>query len=199
MESGREYELRITGGIQSYNGVAAGDDVVKTLTAADSDAVPPAPVADVTSYAAGDQLHLQWKDPSDPDFDHVTVSWRKTGDTQLLGTMTVRKGTQWAKLEGLTAGTSYDMEIRSVDGDGNEAELRHTAGTAAEAQADFLPPAPVMSLTVRPKSRAFEVSWSDSLSADFAKAEIRWGSPERKRCLVRRKYRQEGEPIPSRA
>jgi formylglycine-generating enzyme required for sulfatase activity len=78
---------------------------------------PPGPVTGLSAEVTSGTITLHWTDPTDSDFDHVSISV----SPPVSGLPpTVTKGTQTELITGLTNGTSYTFSLTTKDSGGNE-------------------------------------------------------------------------------
>ncbi len=118
------YYFNITSCNSLGNCTTSGPNTFTTLAA---DAVPPAQVTGLAESSVGDDwIQWAWTNPSDADFDHVEVWVNGSWYANVSGTP---GGSGSVNVTGLANGTTYTVEVITVDTDGN----RNTPGQTDDA------------------------------------------------------------------
>lgn len=81
------------------------------------DSTPPADVTSLVATRDNTQIILSWTNPSDTDFNHVSISWTTTVDTaiEVDSYDTTDSTTTTYNATGLTNGISYTFTVKAVD------------------------------------------------------------------------------------
>lgn len=135
----------------------------------DGDKTPPAEVTNLTGITGNSQVTLNWTDPADEDFESVEITYTPGGNTIQIG-----KGTQTTVISGLTNGTAYIFNLKTVDKSGNKSSgINSTSLTPLAADPnDHTPPAEVSNINGTPGNNQVTLSWTDPTDSDFNKVEI---------------------------
>jgi hypothetical protein len=84
----------------------------------DIDTTPPMPVTELTAVPSEGQVVLSWTEPTCPDLDRIEISY--TPGTGVI--LSQLAGLNSITLTGLTNGSSYEFEVRTVDETGNKSD-----------------------------------------------------------------------------
>lgn len=84
------------------------------------DTAPPGPVSNVSAVAGDGQVSLSWTNPSDGDFDHVTISYNGRS---------VNSSSNSRVITGLTNGTSYTFDLVAYDTSDNASNTTTASAT----------------------------------------------------------------------
>jgi diketogulonate reductase-like aldo/keto reductase len=135
----------------------------------DTDTTPPAEVVNLNGIPGNGQITLNWTDPADEDFDRVEIV-RSPGNSTVQAT----KGEQTVVIGGLTNGTAYTFNLKTVDKSGNKsAGITSSAYTPLAADPDDnTPPAEVSALNGTSGNNQITLNWTDPSDSDFAKVII---------------------------
>ncbi|PYI52873.1 fibronectin type III domain-containing protein [Paenibacillus flagellatus] len=173
---GSSVRVAVDGWVQSYAGVPLGDDYFADVTVTAKDTKGPGKVTDIVSSATQTNISVMWKDPSDPDFSKVKLSWKVKGSKQACSTITVDKGKQWATIPNLCPGTEYEIGIAAYDAQGNASETQTIFQSTLKnaAVADTSGPRQVGSLTAVPGTNEIRLTWKDPDDADLNGIRISW-------------------------
>jgi len=79
-------------------------------------------------------VDIAWTNPSDPDFDHVEISWSLNGVP--MNMVRVGKGIMTYSITGLVASTEYSITLVTVDTDGNRSALPSRFSIVTSSGAD---------------------------------------------------------------
>lgn len=84
------------------------------------DQTPPQPVFDVTSAPGQDYIDLNWK-PAEAGIDTVAIEvrWKRADEGAYSRKQMLPFDARGASLQGLIAGTAYEIRIETIDADGN--------------------------------------------------------------------------------
>ncbi|MEX2445540.1 MAG: DUF4959 domain-containing protein, partial [Alkalispirochaeta sp.] len=135
------------------------------------DTTPPSEVTELTATGGEGQVVLAWTNPTDEDFDSVTIHYgTASADTEFTGTIDPSGTT----IAGLTNGTEYTFLVRSFDTDGNESAGVSTTATPVDTNA----PSDVSDLSIEADYRSVTLSWTDPTESDFDHVEISYGSED---------------------
>lgn len=113
--------VRITGfgnSSNTWNSVTEAE--IWGATGGGGDTTPPGPVSNLSATAGDGQVSLSWTNPSDSDFDHVTISYNG-GSISSSSNSTV--------ITGLTNGTAYTFDVVAYDTSGNASGATTTSAT----------------------------------------------------------------------
>ena len=94
------------------------------------DSTAPAAVTLTSATVTDMTITFTWADPSDTDFDHISVSW--TGNNTSGGPTAVAKALQTFTISSLTALTEYVVTITAVDSSGNTASFNVSLFTSSD-------------------------------------------------------------------
>ena len=124
--------------------------------------------AEVTSLAGvvtGTSVRLTWVDPTNADFDHISITHNQTGgNTPVL----VAKGLQTSLFTGLTAGTAYIFTVKTV----STKPVSSTGVTVTKTPADVVAPADCTFPNASRTLGVITLSWIDSVAVDLDHVEI---------------------------
>ncbi len=180
--------LRIDAGVQqatiyglvattnySFTAVSVGLDATMsdpgtaiTVTPDNIDAIAPAGVTDLTAQQQSDtEIALTWTDPTDLDFDSITVTATVQGDTTPVidPPMELAPGTEQAAITGLTQGTQFQFTVTSTDTSGNTTDVQELQWTLPTVVTD-----PSTTLTA---NGGVDVSWTAPVG-NFTDVAITW-------------------------
>lgn len=135
----------------------------------DGDKTPPAEVTNLTGIAGNSQVTLNWVDPTDEDFERVEITYTPEGNT-----IQIEKSAQTAIISGLTNGTAYTFNVKTVDKSGNKSSGVNSVSLTplAADPNDHTPPAEVSTINGTPGNNQVTLSWTDPTDTDFNKVEI---------------------------
>jgi PKD repeat protein len=137
-----------------------------TLPTSVPDITPPGPVLGLNESGAGSNwITWSWTNPSDVDFNHVEI-W-------VNGTFVANTTGNSYNVTGLSANTTYEVTIVTVDTTGN----RNTPGVTDTATttpgADITPPGPVTSLNETGVGTTWiNWAWTNPSDLDYNHAEV---------------------------
>ncbi|GLI08458.1 hypothetical protein YDYSG_44890 [Paenibacillus tyrfis] len=173
---GRVYEVNVDSAIQGYNGIPEGSGYKADVIVKAVDDTPPTAVSGLEAVADAQGLMLRWTDPGDPDFTKAALSYRAEGASTFSDPIEIAKGKQWALLEGLKAGTAYEIEVKSVDEAGNTASTGIKTPTAVRLAepVDIIAPRQASGVKIEAGERTLTVRWTDPADADFQAVQLRW-------------------------
>ncbi|WP_339179303.1 S8 family serine peptidase [Paenibacillus sp. FSL R5-0701] len=154
------------------NGNESAGEIVTVTTKDTQPVVDTTPPAEVSNLTVGEvtttTAEVSWINPSDPDFfkSNLYVNGTLVGETP---------GTSYV-FNGLTADTNYVLQVKTIDANGNESSGRYVM-TKTKPVTDTTPPvdntapAEVTNFTMVGKTTSsIDVSWTNPLDPDFAKA-----------------------------
>jgi uncharacterized Fe-S center protein len=137
--------------------------------AGDEDNTSLAEVTGLNGIAGNAQITLNWTDPADEDFEWVEITRSQGSNTVQVG-----KGEQTVVISGLTNGTAYTFNLKTVDKSGNKSSGINSASyipLAADPE-DHVPPAEVTGVNGTPGNAQVRLTWTDPADADFNKVTI---------------------------
>ena len=114
--------VRITGfgnSSNSWNSVTEAE-IWGSSGSGGGDTIPPGSVNNLSASAGNGQVSLSWSNPSDPDFDYVSISYNGGNTTSTSGSKTIT---------GLTNGTSYTFTVIVYDDSGNASSSQSVSAT----------------------------------------------------------------------
>ncbi|SMD32479.1 Fibronectin type III domain-containing protein [Reichenbachiella faecimaris] len=114
--------VRITGfgnSSNSWNSVTEAE-IWGTTGGSGGDITPPGSVSGLSATTGNGQVSLSWTNPSDSDFDHVSISYNGGSTTSTSGSKTIT---------GLTNGTSYTFTVVAYDNSGNASSSKSVSAT----------------------------------------------------------------------
>lgn len=145
-----------------------------------ADSTAPGNVENIEASLTTDHvITLTWTEPSDEDYESVTVSISPATDfagsalASDVATQTLRKGTTTATFSNLAAETEHTFTFKTADSNGNtqgDANNTENAGTSATftTAKDETPPASVSGLSATfTVNGNVVVSWTDPEDVDF--------------------------------
>ncbi len=149
---------------------AAVNDTRSTTGTAPVDTTPPAGVSNLANQDEGDDwIYWTWTNPTDLDFSHSVVYIDAVWKINTSGTS--------YNATGLSSGTSYEIEIETVDNSGNINTTQQTDTASTTTPGDTTPPGPVTGLsesTVTNESIRWD--WTNPTDGDFSHVIVVIGS-----------------------
>jgi hypothetical protein len=134
-----------------------------SIQAKPGDTVPPAEVTDLVASAGVNRITLTWDDPADADLDRLRISWNPAdGGAQPVW---VAAGTETATINGLTAGTTYTVTVRSEDAGGNLSLGTATKATVLGTSERYRLPVTIRSSAIDGNLTDFTVVITDEMAA----------------------------------
>jgi PKD repeat protein len=137
-----------------------------TLVTAVPDTTPPGPVTGLGETAVGNNwINWAWTNPADLDFNHVEL-W-------LNGTNIANTSSNSYNVTGLSASTTYQLEVVTVDNTGNRNAPGVTDLATTTSGADVTPPGPVTGLgETAVGSSWINWAWTNPSDLDFNHVEL---------------------------
>jgi hypothetical protein len=113
-------------------------------------------------------ITINWIDPSDPDFDHVLITWTPAGGLQAQPAV-VKNGIQTFTVSGLDPAVEYTFSIICVDRAGNV-----SSPVTAVKHPDTTPPGPLKVTSVVSGDTDITINWTNPSDSDFDHVLITW-------------------------
>jgi Tol biopolymer transport system component len=173
---GQTYTVTVNGMIPSYAGIPLESDIVRTITATGADVTAPEEARAITDGLTEDSISFIWEKPAEPDFAKVRIAWKKSTEAGYSSLVEVPKGTNWAVIEGLQTGNTYEFRISTVDDSDNEsAGVTLTREFGVVQSIDISAPQAVFGFRVKEiGSDRISLEWVDPTAPDLEKLKLSW-------------------------
>ncbi|WP_438449193.1 S-layer homology domain-containing protein [Gorillibacterium sp. sgz5001074] len=178
VEAGVEMKVTVKAGAASYARVPMEQDYSAEVTLKGADA-PAAEAAEALQAVQGRrQLGVQWTKKATIGLEQYRLYWRiAQSGAAFQEPVTVPVGQTSYVLEGLSAGTAYELKLTSVMEDGRESVGLTVEGRTVEEAPlvmDTVPAGAVQDASAQPEKSAVTVSWTDPADRDLRKVLVSW-------------------------
>lgn len=151
-----------------------------------ADSTAPGNVENIEESVTDHAITLTWTEPSDEDYESVTVSISPATDfagnslSSDVATQTLRKGTTTATFSNLAAETEHTFTFKTADSNGNtqgDANNTENAGStvAFTTAKDETPPASVSGLSASGGRTSVTLTWTDPSDFDLKEIHVYQG------------------------
>ncbi|CAH1189922.1 hypothetical protein PAECIP111893_00020 [Paenibacillus plantiphilus] len=173
---GQTYRVFVDRAVQSYAGIPMTENYEGEIVVSEKDASPPAAVTELTAEADNDEALIAWKLPQSADVARLEVVYKAQDAAGEGSAVEVPLHQRHALLQGLSAHTAYQFEVRAYDAAGNYSVAKTTADTAGTQPltGDIAPPAAVAAMTAAPDSTRVELAWQDPPDSDLSATRLQW-------------------------
>lgn len=148
-----------------------------------ADSTAPGNVENIEASVTDHAITLTWTEPSDEDYESVTVSISPATDfagnslSSDVASQTLRKGTTTATFSNLAAETEHTFTFKTADSNGNTQgdanNAQNAGGTATFTTAkDETPPASVSGLSASGGRTSVTLTWSDPSDVDLKEIHV---------------------------